>query len=107
MKKQITLFVLLLTLFIACKSEEQKQYDELIDNAEALYEKIKDKPAYLYSSERHMDGNYLAILDEQSRILYKAAAIRENSKIDDRPTTSQQKELIENIEKIQAVLNNE
>lgn len=107
MKKHLTFFILLVTLFISCKSEEQKQYDELINDSEALYEKIKDKPDYLYSSQRHMDGNYLAILDEQSRILYKAAAIRESSKIDDRPTTSQQKELLDNIEKIQSVLNQE
>jgi len=105
MKKHLTLFILLFTLFISCKSEEQKLYDELINDTEKLYDKIKDKPEYLYSSQKHMDGQYLSILDEQSRILFKAAQIRENSKIDDRPTVSQQKELLDNLDKIQSILN--
>ena len=59
MKKNLFLFLSIIVLFISCKSDEQKQYDELIESSKTLYEKIKDRPDYLYSSQKYSDSKYL------------------------------------------------
>jgi YD repeat-containing protein len=104
MKKKLFLFLSIIVLFISCKSEEQKQYDELIERSQTLYEKIKDKPDYLYSSNNYIDSKYMSILDEKMSIIYKSKELEDNSKIDDRPTSGQQQELIDYLSKIQSIL---
>ena len=104
MKKKLFLFVSIIVLLISCKSEEQKQYDELIESSKNIYERIKDKPDYLFSSNNYKDDRYTSILDEKVRIIYKSKELEDNSKIDDRPTPGQKQELIDYLSKIQSIL---
>ena len=106
MKKYLFLCFTMIVLLTSCKSEEQRQYDELIDRSQTLYEKIKDRPDYLYSSNNYLDSKYMSILDEKMSIIYKSKELEDNSKIDDRPTSGQKQELIDNLSKIQDVLLN-
>ncbi|MDT8887147.1 hypothetical protein PQG44_05640 [Aquirufa sp. LEPPI-3A] len=98
MKKQVTIFILLILFFISCKSEEQRLYDELIRDSNNLVIKLSSQPYSSLSREERWE-----ILDERSRIINKANQIRENAKIDDRPTIEQQKELLANFEKMEAI----
>ena len=72
----------MIVLLTSCKSEEQRQYDELIDRSQTLYEKIKDRPDYLYLSNNYLDSKYMSILDEKMSIIYKSKELEDNSKID-------------------------
>ena len=100
MKKNLFLFISIIVLLISCKSEEQKQYNELIESSKTLYEKIVDRPDYLYSSNNYSDSRYLSILDEKMRIVTKGNELVEKSKIDDRPTSSQIQELFNYLSKM-------
>ena len=106
MKKNLFLFLSIIVLFISCKSDEQKQYDELIESSKTLYEKIKDRPDYLYSSQKYSDSKYLSILDEKMRIVTNGNYFVEKSKIDDRPTNSQKEELFDYLSKIDEIMEN-
>lgn len=106
MKKNLFLFLTIIVLFISCKSEEQKQYDELIESSQTLYEKIVDRPDYLYSSNNYSDSRYLSILDEKMRIVTKGNELVEKSKIDDRPTSGQIQELFNYLSKIDEIMKN-
>jgi hypothetical protein len=99
MKKHIALFFFLTTIFIACKSEEQRQFDELIRDSNNLLIKLTNQPYTSMSREETWE-----ILDERSRIILKANQLRENAKIDNRPTVEQQKELLENYAKMDALM---
>lgn len=106
MKKNLFLFISIIVLLISCKSEEQKQYNELIESSKTLYEKIVDRPDYLYSSNNYSDSRYLSILDEKMRIVTKGNELVEKSKIDDRPTSGQIQELFNYLSKIDEIMKN-
>ena len=105
MKKYLFFFFLIITTLIACKCDEQKKYDELIEMTEEIYNEIKDHPNYLYSSNNFLDPKYQSILERRGNILRKSNDLFENAKIDDRPTDGQKKKLWEVLLRIETVLN--
>jgi len=106
MKNIFLSIVLLTTLLVSCKSDEQKKFDELIVRSEKLYQSIQDRPDYLYSNQNFLDPRYLTILDERMDIVRRANKLKEDAKFDDRPTDDQIIKLKENFDKIEDVLKN-
>jgi hypothetical protein len=106
MKNIFLSIVLLTSLLVSCKSDEQKKFDELIVRSEKLYQSIQDRPDYLYSNQNFLDPRYLTILDERMDIVRRANKLKEDAKFDDRPTDDQIIKLKENFDKIEDVLKN-
>jgi hypothetical protein len=85
------------------KSEEQRQFDELIEYSKTFHEVVQDQLT------KDLDGFTLlsinrSVLQENDVMLNKAYQLYEQSKIDDRPTKSQQDELLEIMEKTKNII---
>jgi hypothetical protein len=104
MKNIFLSIVLLTSLLVSCKSDEQKKMDELIVRSEKLYEAIKHRPDYLYSNQNFLDPRVLTIVDERRDIIDRGNKLIEDSKFDDRPTDDQINKLKLNLNKIEDIL---
>ena len=71
----------------------------LIQQSNNLVIKLSNKPFILLS----LDEMY-AVHDERSRILAKATRLREDAKIDDRPTVEQMQTLMANFDKLRTLI---